>query len=208
MRSPFFAGASLLALSAGCLDPSGPPTGPPQPAYGFASGPEAPGRSGVFRVEGRLAFFVIDPAVGLMSFHGIDTPWSELCAGAPPTFEPVDLQLVFTPAGADAAIFAAESHTVFIYPQADIGFSAGPEDCPVMAALPVLARGLASLIRTDNDLFGSGGPRENAFGWQSQGVLQDLAAGGAVGYSETVRYAVDQGNPGDIVPLVVAIRLN
>jgi putative ABC transport system substrate-binding protein len=28
-----------------------------------------------------LAFFIIDQAHGLMSFHGIDTPWSDLCVG-------------------------------------------------------------------------------------------------------------------------------
>jgi hypothetical protein len=70
----------------------------------------------VFRIDGDLAFFVADPASGLMSFHGIETLWTELCSGTPPVFDPVDLQFILTPAGAAEAVFGADGHTVFIYP--------------------------------------------------------------------------------------------
>jgi hypothetical protein len=76
-----------------------------------------------------------------------------------------------------------------------------------MTALPLLARGVASFVRTDNDFFGSGGPRVNAFGWEAHGVLEDLQEGGSVGYRETARYVVDQMAPADIVPQVVRIAL-
>ena len=74
---------------------------------------------------------------------------------------------------------------------------------------PVLAQGPASLVREDNDFFGSGGPRVNAFGWQAHGVLEDLVNGGELGYSESVRWVIDQANPpAEIAPLVVAILLH
>ena len=77
-----------------------------------------------------------------------------------------------------------------------------------MPALPLIAQGVSSFVRTDNDFFGSGGPRVNAFGWTAHGVLQDVQGGAARSYQETVRYAIDQSSPpADIVPLVVQIAL-
>jgi hypothetical protein len=77
-----------------------------------------------------------------------------------------------------------------------------------MTALPLLARGVASFVRTDNDFFGSGGPRVNAFGWEALGVLEDLREGGSVGYRETARYVIDQAAPpAEIVTQVVRIAL-
>lgn len=209
MYSRMLLGVPMVVLLVACSDSSpSTPTDQASPLYDFANGPPTPGNAGVFRVQGRLAFFIVDQARGLMSFHGIDTPWSDLCTGIPPTFDPVELQIIFTPAGAAEAVFTAGQHTVLIYPAADLGFSAGPEDCAIMASLPLLARGPASFIRTDNDFFGSGGPRANAFGWQAHGVLQDLVSGGEVGYTETVRFLIDQTNPPEeIAPLVVAISL-
>jgi len=208
MHARMLGGISLVVLLVACTDSSSTSNDQADPLYDFVNGPPAPGNSGVFRIQGRLAFFVIDHAKGLMSFHGIDTPWSDLCAGVPPAFDPVDLQFIFTPTGAAEAVFQAAQHTVFIYPEADIGFTAGPEDCPIMGSLPLLARGPASLIRTDNDFFGSGGPRRNAFGWDAHGVLQDLVSGGELGYTETVRFVIDQVSPPqEIIPLVVVISL-
>ena len=207
MSARLFCGATLALLLAACADSSPiQPAEQSHPQFSFAHGPSTPGNGGVFRVEGSLAFFVTDPAHGLMSFHGITTPWADLCTGTPPAFDPVDLQFIFTPAGAAEGIFQSEHHNVFIYPAVDIGFSAGPDDCPIMAALPVLAQGPASLIREDNDFFGSGGPRVNAFGWHAHGVLEDLVNIGELGYSETVRWVINQANPpAELEPQVVSI---
>lgn len=202
-----FLGAVPLALLA-CADssPSALLDPPRSPLSDIGTAPAEPGRSGVFRVEGRLAFFLLDESHGLLSFHGIDTPWADLCTGTPPAFDPVALQFIFTPAGAAEAVFQSRAHTVLLYPAADIGFTAGPEDCAVMASLPLLARGPASFLRTDNDFFGSGGPRVNAFGWQAHGVLENAATGGDVGYRETARFVIDQADPpAEITPQVSAI---
>jgi hypothetical protein len=210
MSARLFCGASPVLLLAACADASPiQPADQSPPRSSFANGPSTPGNSGVFRVEGSLAFFATDPAHGLMSFHGVTTPWADLCPGTLPAFDLVDLQFIFTPAGAAEGVFQADLHNVFIYPAVDIGFSAGPEDCAIMATLPVLARGAASLVRTDNDFLGTGGPRANAFGWDAHGVLEDLVNGGEVGYSETVRWVFDQANPpAEIAPLVVSILLH
>jgi len=208
MRQLHLIGAALSFLLTACADPTAHPATTDPTGAQLAGAPAHAGRSGVFRIDGDLAFFVVDPAAGLMSFHGIETPWTDLCSGTPPVFDPVDLQFILTPAGAAEAVFRADGHSVFVYPEADIGETAGPEDCAVMTGLPLLARGVASFVRTDNDIFGSGGPRVNAFGWEAHGVLEDLQGGGAVGYQETARYAVDQtAAPPAIVPQVVRIAL-
>ena len=76
----------------------------------------------------------------------------------------------------------------------------------------VISRAHASdrtMVENDNDFFGTGGPRANAFGWDAHGVLEDLVNGGEVGYSETVRWVIDQANPpAEIAPLVVSILLH
>ena len=50
--------------------------------------------------------------------------------------------------------------------------------------------------------------RANAFGWEAHGVLEGLVSGGEVGYTETVRFLIDQTDPPqEITPLVATIRL-
>ena len=49
-----------------------------------AAPPGNPGNSGVIRFTDGMGFYFIDYRSGLMSFHGIQTPFAELCAGTPP----------------------------------------------------------------------------------------------------------------------------
>ena len=59
--------------------------------------PENPGNSGVIRFTDSMGFYFIDYQSGLMSFHGIQTSFAELCAGSPPVFDPLNIQLIFSP---------------------------------------------------------------------------------------------------------------
>jgi hypothetical protein len=166
----------ILAFGIGRASALAPTSGPPG----------NPGNSGVIRFTDGMGFFFIDDQSDLMSFHGIQTPFAELCAGSPPVFDPLDIQLIFSPTGTLHAIITAEAHTVFITPAAVFPdpHHIGLADCPILLSLPLLASGQARVIRTDNDIFGSDAPGANSFGLNSTGMLEDMVSGGTVGYVE------------------------
>jgi hypothetical protein len=151
-----------------------------------SASPGNPGNSGVIRFTDGMGFFFIDYQSGLMSFHGIQTSFAELCAGSPPVFDPLNIQLIFSPTGTLHALISAEAHTVFIYPAATFPdpHHIGLADCPILEGLPLLATGQARVIRTDNDIFGSDAPGADSFGLNSTGMLEDIVNGGTVGYTE------------------------
>jgi hypothetical protein len=157
-----------------------------------AESPAFPGQSGVIRFQDQLAFFIVDPASGLMSFHGIDATFAQICSGAPVEFDDLSIQLVNSPSGPLHALITGQEHSVYIYPAQSLPNHIGPQDCPILAGLPVLASGKARLVRTDNDLTGSGGAGANAYGWSASGNLTD-PAGRVVQYSETVRGLLTPG---------------
>ena len=166
--------------------------------------PENPGNSGVIRFTDGMGFFFIDDESGLMSFHGIQTPFAELCAGSPPVFDPLNIQLIFSPTGTLHAIITAEAHTVFITPAAVF-----PDphritlaDCPILTSLPLLASGQARVIRTDNDIFGSNAPGADSFGLNSTGMLEDRVNGGTVGYTEIFQALIKPDSDPDEVNVV------
>jgi len=176
---------------------------------GHASAQLAPGaRAGIIRFQDRVAFFIVDPASGLMSFHGIDTPWSALCSGAPPVFDPFSIQLIDDPAGTLHALIQGQEHTVFIYPARELGNRIGLEACSFMATLPILASGRARLTRTDNDLTGSLAAGANAYGWSATGSLTK-PNGEVVPYHEVVRGLILPGQDPSAPPrdLQTQIRL-
>ena len=159
-------------------------------AFEPASAPPGnPGNSGVIRFADGMGFFFIDYQSGLMSFHGIQTSWADLCAGSPPVFDPWNFQLIFSPTGTLHALIRAEAHTVFIYPASAL---LNPNhirlaDCPVLLGLPLLATGQARVVRTDNNIFGSNAPGADSFGLNSSGMLEDMVNGGTVAYTEIFR---------------------
>ena len=189
-------GLSVLAL--GCRDPSSPNVATSQPprAFDFSSGPAEPGNSGIIRFGDFVGFFVYDFQRGLLSIHSTSTPLADVCAGTPPIVDLLDIQTIATASGLHA-IFQGQNHNVLIYP-------AVPVDCSFLATAPLLAAGSAHLIRTDNDLLGSGSPGVNAFGWQAEGNLLDVATGGSIRYTEIVRLLFTT----DVEELVVDIRLH
>jgi len=148
--------------------------------------PENPGNSGIIRFTDGMGFYFIDYQSGLMSFHGIQTSFAELCVGSPPVFDPLNIQLIFSPTGTLHALISAEAHTVFIYPAATFPDPnhIGLADCSILENLPLLATGQARVIRTDNDIFGSDAPGADSFGLNSTGMLEDIVNGGRVGYTE------------------------
>lgn len=152
------------------------------PTYNYTNGPAGPGASGVIRFTDGIGFFVTDYVRGFTAFHGSSTTVAEFCSGTPPVPDDLSIQLIADPAGALHALFTAPDHHVQIYP-------ASPPGCAHWASLPLLAKGQARLIRTDNDLIDAG-PRANAFGWQAMGVLTDPATGTPFQYSEIVRVLV------------------
>lgn len=170
------------------------------------------GQSGVVRIQDEVGFFIVDPSSGLMSFHGLNLSFAQLCSGAPFTIDPLTIQLIFTPVGMIHALFSGQENNVLIYPAVSLPDPnhAEPSDCPLLAPLPVLASGTTRVIRTDNSLTGAG-PGANAFGWTATGTLKDTRTGADVQYSETVRALVVPGAaPGEfeIRELKVSIRLS
>jgi hypothetical protein len=169
-------GAILLALVMIAAAPAQPSSEPPG----------HPGNSGVIRFADGMGFYFIDYQSGLMSFHGIQTPWAKLCAGSPPVFDPLDFQLIFTPTGTLHALITAQSHTVFVYPA--VAFPnpnhIGLADCPILKNLVPLANGQARMTQTDNDIFGSDAPGADSFGLSSTGTLSDI-------HNDTITYSED-----------------
>jgi hypothetical protein len=155
-----------------------------------------------------MGFFFIDYQSGLMSFHGIQTSFADLCAGSPPVFDPLDFQLIFSPTGTLHALITAEAHTVFIYPAATFPdpHHIGLADCPILLSLPLLAAGQARLVRTDNDIFGSDAPGADSFGLNSTGRLEDMVNGGTVGYTE-IFHALVMPDSGDVNVVKLSITL-
>ena len=172
------------------------------PSFSFSNGPSTPGRSHIIRVEGRNAFFIVDGARGIMSFHGQNVTLAEFCAGER-DFDIMNRQFIEVPSGAVHALFTSDDHHVWIYP-------AAPFDCAILPSLPLIASGQTRLVRPDNDLTGFGGPGANAFGWSATGTLTDAASGRPVRYNETVRAVIlpftQPGAPEE--ELVIAIRLH
>lgn len=167
--------------------------------------------AGVIRFSDQVGFFIVDPAGGLVSFHGTDVSFADICSGAPFEFDPLDIQLVATPAGALHALFQGKEHHVIIYPAANWPDpdQIGPGDCPVLATLPVLASGSARLVRTDNDIELSG-QGADAFGWTASGKLTS-PTGQEFNYYETVRALVEPASkpgPRGFRILVNSIRLD
>jgi len=162
--------------------------------------------AGVVRFNDQVGFFIIDQARGLMSFHGTEQTFAQLCSGVPITIEPLTIQLVQTPVGALHALFSGQEHPVLIYPAPSLPDPnhMGREDCPIIASLPVLASGRARLVRTDNDITVQG-PGSDAFGWSATGTLKG-ASGADVNYNETVRALVIKGAD-EIRTLQLAIQL-
>jgi len=194
--------AFLLALTA-CLDASLPIESPSAAPvnFTFSNGPDVPGRSGVFRIEGRSSFFIVDAGSGLMSFHGLGVTIQEFCAGLrdPDVW---DRQFVQVPSGALPALFVNDQHHVWIYP-------ATPFDCAVLVNLPLLASGQTRIVRTDNDLTGFGGPGANSYGWNATGELTG-ADGGTLHYTEIVRSLIKphvDPDSGEFEDLVISIKL-
>ena len=161
----------------------------------------------VVRFQDQVGFFIVDDATGLMSFHGTSLTFAQICSGGGVTFENLDIQLLLSPAGPLHALFTSSSHPVVIYPSTTLPdpHHIGLGDCPILAGLVPVASGTARLVRTDNDLLGSGS-RANAFGWTSSGTLTETGIGRALKYSETVRAVMV---PGAVEPSEVrtSIRL-
>ena len=154
--------------------------------------------AGVIRFTDQVGFFIVDAAGGLVSFHGTNISFADICSGVPFEFDPLSIQLIDTPTGALHALFTGKEHNVILYPAANWPDpdQIGPGDCPILATLPVLASGPVRLVRTDNDIAVSGRGAD-AFGWTSSGVLTS-PTGQRFNYSETVRALVEPAHkPGD-----------
>ena len=162
--------------------------------------------AGVVRFSQQDAFFIVDSEHGLVSFHGTNLSFAQICSGVPFEFDPLTIQLVDSPSGALHVLFSGEESHVVLYPSA--GWPnpdhIGPGDCPALAALPVVASGTTHLIRTDNDIKVSG-PGADAFGWTAEGVIFS-PSGEKFNYSETARALVKPGS-GELQELKVDIRL-
>jgi|KBSMisStaDraftv2_1062788.scaffolds.fasta_scaffold133169_3 hypothetical protein len=180
--STSYAVVGLPALALGCGDASSPniETLSPLRAFAVSSGPAMPGNSGIVRFGAFVGFFVYDMQRGLLSIHSTSTPFADICGGTPPVIDSLDIQTIATVSGLHA-IFQGQNHNVLIYP-------AVPFDCSFLATAPLLAAGTVHLIRTDNDLRGEGSPGTDAFGWQAEGDLRDLATGEVLRYTEIARF--------------------
>jgi hypothetical protein len=160
----------------------------------------------VIRFQDQVEFFVVDKEHGLLSLHGLGQSFSQLCSGVPFTVDDLDIQLVDSPTSALHLLFTGAEHTVWIYPAPQLPDPNhfGPEDCPILAGLPVLATGKARVVRTDNDVT-LDGPGADAFGWTAEGALTG-PSGEPLRYGETVRLEVPPSNA-TLRELKVDVRL-
>lgn len=167
-----------------------------------------PGKGAVVvRFQDQMGFFIADPKSGLLSFHGTEATFAEICSGAPFSFDDLDIQMIVNPAGPLHFLFTASDHHVVIYPSTSLPDPnhIGPEDCPILVALPVIASGTARLVRTDNDITVAG-PGANAFGWMCNGVLTETATGLPIQYHEVARALVLPGSS-ELRELQITIQL-
>ena len=167
------------------------------PNAAISQPPAQPGQSGVVRFSDFFGFFVYDLDRGLLSIHSTSTPFAEICEGTPPVVDFLDIQTIATASGLHA-IFKGQDHNVEIYP-------AVPFDCSFLASAPLIAVGTAQIVRTDNDVLGSGSPGIDAFGWQAHGILFDAETAGLVRYTEIVRVLA---TPTAVVERVTNINLH
>ncbi len=178
-------GVAAAALSLACGEhtvPTAADAAPP--SFDFLNGPTSPGNSGLFRVQSADFFISIHQEAGLITVHGLQNSFADLCAGLG-ALDLVDFQLKPQTAGEIQALITNASSSVQIVPLV-------PPTCAGLSAAPVLYRGTASLQNTDNNFTPTGteGQRANSFGWVSLGVLDDLTNGGQVRYQEVVRRLV------------------
>lgn len=177
-------GLACAALGLACADhdASGP-------AFDFMNGPASPGNSGVFRIAATDFFFAVHTEAGLIVIHGLQNTMADLCTGVG-ELDLVDLQLKPQSGGEIQALIKNETSSVQILPRV-------PLTCAALSAAPVLYRGTATLLNTDNNFTPTGteGQRASSFGWIASGVLDDLVGGGQVRYHEVVRRLV---SPADV----------
>ena len=152
-----------------------------RPSFDFVNGPGSPGNSGLFRFQDEDFFISIHQEAGLITVHGLQNSFADLCAGLG-SLDLVDFQLKPHTAGEIQALIENANSSVQIVPLV-------PPTCAALSAAPVLYRGTASLLNTDNNFTPTGteGERANSFGWVSLGILDDLTNGGQVRYQEVVR---------------------
>src|SRR5262245_48902284 len=72
--------------------------------------------AGVIRFSDQVAFFIVDSEHDLVSFHGTDLSFAQICSGVPFEFDPMTIQLIDTPTGALHALFSGDEHHVIVYP--------------------------------------------------------------------------------------------
>lgn len=183
-------GLACAALGLACADHDAS-----RPAFDFMNGPASPGNSGVFRIAATDFFFSVHADAGLIVIHGLQNTMAHLCMGVG-ELDLVDLQLKVHSAGEIQALITNRTSSVQILPLA-------PLTCAGLSAAPVLYRGTASLVNTDNDFTptGTDGQRANSFGWVSHGDLDDLIHGGRVRFREEVRRLV---SPSDTFAALVS----
>jgi len=190
----FGLGAAALSLSCGeQAVPTAADATPP--SFNFINGPTSPGSSGIFRVQGADFFIAVHPEAGLISVHGLQNTFAELCAGLG-QLDLVDIQVKPQSAGEIQALITTGESSVQIVPLV-------PATCAALSAAPVLYRGTAWLQNTDNNFTPTGteGQRANSFGWISLGVMDDLVHGTQVRYSEEVRGLI---SPADGFAVIVS----
>ncbi len=171
-------GATVLgtALLAGCTDGNVPTelTDIPEPAFNFSNGPSNPGPRVVrFDVLPAAALFV-DAERQLVAL--LTTGDGLLGCRAITSESPLNFQEVTTPGGVVHQLFQIHEGFGAVYDLPSFSF-----DCAVLTA--PLAAGPVHVIGTDNDLNVSG-TRTNAFGFKSNGTLDNLVGAGTIAFNQ------------------------
>ena len=182
--------ASLSAVACSEAGLTGSTPAAPGTALSLADAPAASGPL-VIRFEGGYAIMVsFDLADGLLAVY-IARDGFVGCGESFTVFRPAQYEDVSNPLIQDLVneLFRADAF-VTVYPWDGQDIEADP--CGFLLDTPKIARGMARLLRTDNNLFGAAAERANAFGFTAAGVL-DLTGGGQAHYNAISRAVATSG---------------
>ena len=139
----------------------------------FLNGPENPGKSGVFRIDGGvLVAGTTDPERDLVAYHFFAEDW--VGCGGSSGFALADVQVVETPNGVTHVIGQYHDIPVYIHRLSDLPVGAPMEEFCDFLANDWLYYGTHDLIYTDNDLTGVSNAVAS-FGWRAHGEVFDRA---------------------------------
>lgn len=196
----------LVAIALGVACSGSPDSSvhlPIAPEFNFTNGSATPGPV-VLRTDNHLFTVTSDPKTGLVAVLGLPESLRSTFCGGSDDLQSVDAQLLFLPNGAIASLINGEDRSVVVYDRPSF-LSYLPDICAATIEGTIVARGTASVVSTDNDITGFGGPGINTWGFNAHGVVEDETTGELLSFHTVSRYQLK--NDGTLRVLVSKVTL-